>query len=65
MKFIRLLAMMTFLILVMSGFLASESTQRYLTVDDLFKLKRVSNPQISPEGDWLAYTVSETDLDKD
>ncbi len=65
MKFIRFLAMMAFLILVMSGFLASETEQRYLTIGDLFKLKRVSNPQISPEGDWLAFTISETDLEKD
>ncbi len=65
MKQIRFFFVLAFLILVISGFLASESTQRYLTIDDLFKLKRVSNPQISPEGDWLAYTVSETDLEKD
>ena len=56
MKHIRFLAMMAFLILFMSGFLTSESTQRYLTIDDFFKLKRVSNPQISPEGDWLKPT---------
>lgn len=65
MKKNRILVMLAFLILVMSGFLASETSQRYLTLDDFFKLKRVSNPQISPEGDWLAFTVSETDLEKD
>lgn len=65
MKHMRFFSVLAFLILVISGFLASESTQRYLTIEDLFKLKRVSNPQISPEGDWLAYTVSETDLEKD
>ena len=65
MKHIRVFLMPAFLMLVMSGFLTGESTQRYLTIDDYFKLKRVSNPQISPEGDWLAYTISETDLEKD
>lgn len=65
MKHIRFFSVLAFLILVIIGLLAGESTQRYLTIDDQFKLKRVSNPQISPEGDWLAYTVSETDLEKD
>lgn len=40
------------------------STRRLITIDDLFKIKRVSGPQISPEGKWIAYTVTETDLEK-
>ncbi len=39
--------------------------KRNLTIDDYFKLKRVSDPQVSPEGKWVAYTVSATDLEKD
>ncbi|MFC2168588.1 S9 family peptidase [Acidobacteriota bacterium] len=62
---IRFFAGFAVLILLICGFLAGESTQRYLTIEDYFKLKRVSNPQISPEGGWLAYTISETDLEKD
>ncbi|MCZ6818495.1 MAG: S9 family peptidase, partial [Calditrichaeota bacterium] len=46
--------------------LAQESTElRNLTVDDFFKIKRVSDPQISPEGQWVAYTVTEVDLKED
>jgi dipeptidyl aminopeptidase/acylaminoacyl peptidase len=37
---------------------------RSITIDDHFKLKRVGNPQISPDGKWIAYTVSSTDLEK-
>src|SRR5437773_10841196 len=35
---------------------------RLLTVDDLFALKEVGEPQISPDGRWVAYTVTTTDL---
>src|SRR5437870_9247519 len=35
---------------------------RLLTVDDLFALKQVGDPQISPDGRWVAYTVTTTDL---
>ncbi|MFH1337119.1 MAG: S9 family peptidase [Candidatus Zixiibacteriota bacterium] len=65
MKQLRFFSVLALFILIISGLLAGESTLRYLTIDDQFKLKRVSTPQISPEGDWLAYTVSETDLEKD
>ncbi len=39
-------------------------TPRPLEVDDLFEIKRVANPQISSDGEWLAYTVSQTNLEK-
>ncbi len=39
--------------------------QRNLEVDDFFSIKSVRDPQISPDGKWVAYTVSETDLEKD
>lgn len=43
----------------------STRAQRNLTIDDFFKIKRVSDPQISPEGNWIAYTVTDVDLKKD
>lgn len=36
-----------------------------LSVDDLFRLGAVSDPRISPEGDWIAYTVTRSDLEED
>lgn len=55
------------LVLMVSAFAAGQnqapvSQKRNLTVDDLFKIKRVGDPQISPEGKWVAYTVGTTDL---
>jgi len=39
--------------------------KRPMTVDDLFKLKRVSNPQISPDGSLIVFVVRFPDLKKD
>jgi dipeptidyl aminopeptidase/acylaminoacyl peptidase len=43
---------------------ADVPTQR-LTIDHLFRLGNVSDPRLSPEGDWIAYTVDRDDLDED
>jgi dipeptidyl aminopeptidase/acylaminoacyl peptidase len=36
--------------------------KRAMTVDDLFRFKRVSDPQISPDGKTVAYVVATVDL---
>ncbi len=36
---------------------------RALEIDDLFAVLRVDDPQISPDGDWVAYTVGRTILE--
>ncbi|MBV9695808.1 MAG: PD40 domain-containing protein, partial [Gammaproteobacteria bacterium] len=33
------------------------------TVEDLVRLKRISDPQLSPDGRWLAFVERETDLE--
>ncbi len=38
---------------------------RHLGIDELFRLNAVSDPQISPEGDWIAYVITRQDLEKD
>src|SRR5262245_61230883 len=38
---------------------------RPLTVDDLFALKTVADPQLSPDGQWVAYTVTWLDAGED
>ena len=40
-------------------------TNRPLAIDDLFRLGTVSEPRLSPEGDWIAYTVERDDLAED
>ncbi len=55
------------LLLPLSG-LAQDPTQeqssRPMTVEDVLGLKSVSDPQISPDGRWVAYVVSEMDLEE-
>ena len=36
-----------------------------MTVDDLAKLVRVSSPQVSPDGNWVAYTLAHIDTAED
>ena len=39
--------------------------RRPIQVDDLFVIKRVGNPQFSPDSGWVAYTVSGSSLESD
>jgi dipeptidyl aminopeptidase/acylaminoacyl peptidase len=54
---------------VLTGFLLAAplvaEVPRPLKVDDVFSLKTVADPQISPDGRWVAYTVRSLDAKKD
>src|SRR3954465_1753221 len=43
----------------------SAQTRRPLQPDDIFLLKTVGDPRISPDGAWVAYTVSSLDKKED
>ena len=43
----------------------STAVLRTLTIEDYFAIKQVGDPQISPDGAWVAYTVTGTDLEED
>ena len=46
-------------LLVLSlGSYSSAQGRRPLTVDDLYNLREVRDPQRSPDGKWVAYTVA-------
>lgn len=38
---------------------AAAAEKRPMTIDDLFAFKRVSDPQISPDGKWVVYAMQE------
>src|SRR5450759_4489353 len=41
-----------------AGSLASPAAaQRSLTIDDYFQIREVHDPQVSPDGKWIAYSV--------
>jgi len=63
MKMLRPALVMALVLAFVPGPTAQE--QRLLTVDDLFALKNVGDPRVSPDGAWVAYTVSQMDLKKD
>ena len=52
---------------VAAGILAVPATAtaaapaRAMELEDLFRLKRLADPQISPDGHWVAYTVTEVE----
>ena len=43
----------------------AQAPKRGMTLDDLAKLVRVGAPQVSPDGRWVAYTVSRVDVAED
>src|ERR1043166_7295770 len=45
--------------------LAVAQTRHPLKLDDLARFRNVSDPQISPDGQWIAYTVSTIDAKED
>lgn len=56
--FIALLVAMTACIFYCS---AIAQPSRPMTIDDLFAIKRVADPQLSPDGKWIAYVVTVVD----
>jgi dipeptidyl aminopeptidase/acylaminoacyl peptidase len=58
----RILALLTIVVLSLASVVAKEQrTVRPFTIDDLLKIRRVSDPQVSPDGRWIAYTIADTD----
>ncbi len=44
---------------------ADAPAKRAIKLDDLARIERVGSPVVSPEGDWVAYTVSSIDAKED
>lgn len=57
-------AMVMLAILTLSVVAVSGAEKRPWSAKDLWQLKRVSDPRLSPDGKWIAYVVSETDYEK-
>ena len=52
-------------LLLLTPLAAPAQTRRALTLDDHSRLVAVGDPQRSPEGLWVAYTVTTIDAEKD
>jgi len=44
---------------------AQQNGPRAVTIGDAFAIREVSDPQMSPDGQWVAYTVSTVNRDED
>ena len=44
---------------------AQAPAKRMLTADDVYRMKEVGDPQVSPDGKWIAYTVTSLDREAD
>ena len=51
--------------LLIAGSVEAQSGKRPIGLDDLAKVKAVGDPQVSPDGKWVAYTVGTVDAEKD
>jgi len=64
MKSVRLAGLMVIAVLAWHTTLRAQSPAKHpITFDDLIKLHRVSSPKISPDGKWVAFSVSTPDMD--
>jgi dipeptidyl aminopeptidase/acylaminoacyl peptidase len=48
---------------LMLGLAALASAKRPITFEDLMKVQRISDPQVSPDGRWIAYVNTVVDLE--
>ena len=63
--FRRRLSISLLLILALANALPAQTARRPLKLDDMTRFRNVSDPQISPDGNWVAYTVSAADAKED
>ncbi len=60
----RIIFFFFFSVILLNGS-AQNTSKRALRPADVYKLQEVNDPQISPDGKWVAYTVSSSDTAKD
>src|SRR6266404_6518722 len=53
------------LLLAASTILPAQTSRHPLRLDDIARFREVRDPQISPDGAWIAYVVSSTDVKDD
>ncbi|WP_138992076.1 S9 family peptidase [Larkinella sp. C7] len=54
-----------FLCLLSGTVLAQTPAKRPIVPSDILRLQNITDPQVSPDGQWVAYTLSTVDKDKD
>jgi dipeptidyl aminopeptidase/acylaminoacyl peptidase len=52
------------LIFTLNSSIVSAQGKRALEIDDLFRIRRVSDIQISPDGKWIAFVITDVEKEK-
>ncbi|HJZ83516.1 MAG TPA: S9 family peptidase [Pyrinomonadaceae bacterium] len=52
----------TIAVIGLFAILTASAQERRFTIDDLLKVRRVSDPQLSPKGDFVAFTITDMDV---
>jgi dipeptidyl aminopeptidase/acylaminoacyl peptidase len=60
-----ILALCAFAVAALVPFASGQTAKRPFSLDDVFKIKTIGDPQRSPDGAWVAYTVGTADVEKD
>jgi len=61
-RLVLILALFSLFVFSQISFAGEE--KKPFTPDDIWKLKRVSDPQLSPDGRWIAFVITETNFDE-
>ncbi len=56
-------AILALIFVPLTALFAQAQSSKPFTIDDLIVVRRVSDPQLSPDGRWVAYTITDTDKD--
>jgi len=61
----RLSFIVLVLLLAVTSAITAQTARRPLKLDDMTRFRGVNDPQVSPDGNWVAYVVSTTDAKED
>src|SRR6266478_6733066 len=57
------LSLLTAVLVFIFGFTAFAQAKHPFTFEDMMKLKRVGEPEVSPDGKWVIFSVVDVDLE--
>ena len=61
----KLLQLLIFMMMFVCSSFAQNDNKRPLVPTDVYKIKNIADPQVSPDGKWVAYVLSVVDTAKD
>src|SRR5437868_11859799 len=59
----RLVVSLSIILIALVAASSAHAQAKPFTINDLLKLRRVADPQLSPDGRWIAYSISDLNMD--